>query len=136
MRDEIRSAHTASAMAAIGGRGELNSSWWGRLGQILKHQYAFLSNFSRQIGGGLPLTARIGARAALYIESARATYHSVERLNMRLKGKMEELSVLGIADHCDGCLSEAAKGWRPINTLLPIGSRDCRARCRCHFEYR
>jgi len=55
---------------------------------------------------------------------------------MANRGYVEERSVLGIADHCDGCLAEAGKGWRPIGTLLPIGGRDCKARCRCHFEYR
>jgi hypothetical protein len=44
------------------------------------------------------------------------------------------LSVLGVADHCKGCLSEAAKGWQLLKDVKPIGSRDCGSRCACTLK--
>ncbi|MCW5941996.1 MAG: hypothetical protein KIS66_07175 [Fimbriimonadaceae bacterium] len=108
-----------------------------RLSAIPKEQYRYLRSFSADVALGIvPRTSAIRARARLYAESARRTHFETERRLMAGRGYVEERSVLGIADHCDGCLEEAGKGWRPIGTLSPIGGRDCKARCRCHFVYR
>ena len=40
------------------------------------------------------------------------------------------------ADHCQECWDEAAKGWSPLGTLIPIGERTCLTKCQCKFEYR
>jgi hypothetical protein len=26
--------------------------------------------------------------------------------------------------------------WQPLGSMIPIGSRDCLSRCKCHVEYR
>lgn len=48
----------------------------------------------------------------------------------------EEHLVLGDAEHCEQCLADNARGFVPIGTLGPIGSRECRTNCACRFVYR
>jgi hypothetical protein len=48
----------------------------------------------------------------------------------------EERRVLGVADHCPGCLEQAGLGWQPIGTLDEIGTEECGNNCRCEYEYR
>lgn len=137
MRGLVKEAHAVAYATAKGGWSRMTQADYGRLGSIVKEQYRYLRSFSADVAlGTVPRTSAIRARARLYAESARRTHFETERRLMAGRGYVEERSVLGIADHCDGCLEEAGKGWRPIGVLLPIGGRDCKARCRCHFEYR
>lgn len=137
MRRQIRDAHATAHAMARGGWKRMTPSDWGRVGAAVREQYKYLSAFAAGIEtGAVPRTKALAARARLYAEAARRSHFETERWLMANRGYVEERSVLGIADHCDGCLAEAGKGWRPIGTLLPIGGRDCKARCRCWFEYR
>lgn len=137
MRGLVKEAHAVACATARGGWSRMTQADYGRLGSIVKEQYRYLRSFSADVALGIvPRTNAIRARARLYAESGRRTHFETERRLMAGRGYVEERSVLGIADHCDGCLEEAGKRWRPIGTLLPIGGRDCKARCRCHFEYR
>ena len=38
-------------------------------------------------------------------------------------------------EHCSECPRDAAMGWVPLGTLRPIGERECRQLCLCHFQY-
>ena len=49
---EIRHLHLANAAAAVGGWDELTSADFGRVGQLLKVQYAYLQRFALQIQTG------------------------------------------------------------------------------------
>lgn len=137
VRAEIRDAHLAMASASVGGWKRMGSFEFGHVGAKLREQYRYLSAFARGIAdGSVRLSLGLMARAALYIQAARGTHAALEQSKMALRGRFEYRSMLGVAEHCDGCLAEAAKEWRPLGTLLPIGARDCRANCRCWFEYR
>lgn len=137
MRRQIRDAHATAYAMARGGWARMTPSDWGRVGAAVREQYRFLSAFAEGIrSGAVPLKRALVPRARMYAEAARRTHFETERVLMAARGYVEERSVLDIADHCDGCLTEAGKGWRPIGTLLPIGARDCLSRCRCRFEYR
>jgi hypothetical protein len=72
----------------------------------------------------------------LYAEAGRGTYYVFTTKEMRAAGKTEEENQLHPAEHCQSCLDEAARGWVPIGTLIPIGQRDCLGRCRCTISYR
>lgn len=136
MRALIKGAHLYSGALAKGGWAQMTQADYGRIGQIVRKQYSYLEAFTRQIEKGLPLDGRFLRRVTMYVQAGRQTFHAVQRTLMRARGMTEERNRLGIAEHCDGCLQETARGWVPIGDLAPIGTRDCLAHCKCDVEYR
>jgi hypothetical protein len=137
MASEIKLAHVASAAAAKGGWAQMSQADWGRAGQMIRRQYQYLQGFANEIESGKqPLNGRALVRAKLYAQAARGTYEQIRRHEMEVLGNNEERRVLGAAEHCQGCIGQAAKGWQPIGTLDPIGAEECVTNCQCHFEYR
>lgn len=136
MRRLIKNGHLAAAAAARGGWGRLSPADYGRVGQAVRGQYEYLRNFAREIEAGLPLDGRFASRSTLYAEAARNHYHAHERAQAATRGFDEERNVLHVAEHCDGCLEQDARGWVAIGELVPVGQRTCMARCKCSIEYR
>lgn len=144
MSQAVKNTHLFSAMAAKGGRAQMSQADYGRVGAEVRKQYAYLERLSRQLKGangfpGLPRDGRFKQRVGLYTEAGRTTYHAVEREEMRRRGKTEERNQLHPADHCTGprsCVEQTDRQWVAIGTLLPVGRRLCRARCRCTMAYR
>jgi len=138
MREMIRVEHINSASAASGGYGQLTQSDFGRIGNIVKEQYKYLDNFAKEIADGTqPLDGRFLYRSQMYNEAAIGTYDRFQTADMAIAGYDEESNVLEqSAKHCNGCLTEDARGWVPIGQLVPIGSRTCLTRCRCTKLYR
>lgn len=138
MRDLMRNVHTAAGASAKGGWAQMTPSDWGFIGSELKREYQFLQNFAEQVSNeDIPLDGRFVTRAGLYGESARTTYHEVEKRDMFNSGFTEERSILDpAANHCSECLDMADRGWVPVNTLIPIGARICLGKCKCTMIYR
>lgn len=136
MRDSIKTVHTYSAAAAQGGWARVTQADYGRIGALLKQEYLYLERFTFQIATGTQSLDTVASRAAEYVQAGRATYHQVERASMKKAGYRQEKNVLRPADHCGGCIAERDRGWVPIGTLIPIGSRTCRRNCRCSLKYR
>lgn len=137
MAREIKNAHLYSAAAAKGGWQNMTPADYGRAGQRIRAQYAFLNAFAAQVASGEQARdGRMVARAELYGQAGRNTYHLTERGEMEVRGMTEESSILHPADSCDECIAEAEAGWQPIGTLTPVGERVCLGRCRCTFDYR
>lgn len=136
MRVELKSIHIYSGMMAKGGRAQLSQSDFGRIGRELRDQYGFLREFADAVANGSqPVDGRLTARARLYAQSGRVTFHLVERTDMIRRGWDSEENVLAAAEHCEGCLAETARGRVPIGTLVPIGQRPCRTNDRCRIRY-
>lgn len=133
----LKHLHTAMGLAACGGIKNISASDLGALAQHIKGQYTFLSEMAMQIRNGTqPLNGTLISRTALYTQAARCTYSAmVERQSLNV-GYTQARNILGIADHCTGCLDATAAGWQPIGTLTPIGERDCLSHCKCSFQYR
>lgn len=136
MRGSVKRMHMASVATAKGGWAQMAPADNGRAGRYIRDQYAYLERFRRQVDAGLPLDGRFLQRADLYAEAARGTYHRAETAEQERRGMTEERNLLHPADHCSECVGESARGWVPIGTLVPIGQRICRARCRCTKRYR
>lgn len=136
MRAELKHVHIYSAMLAKGGRSQLTQADYGRIGRELRDQYQFLRAFADDVASGKQaVDGRLIARARLYAQSGRATFHAVERAEMEKRGWDMEENVLAAAEHCGGCLAETARGRVPIGTLVPIGSRPCLSNDRCRIRY-
>jgi len=138
MRYLISDGHLTSYALAKGGWDQLTNEDFRLLGEILTREYRYLDRFAAEVAeGSFALDGRLRVRAGLYEEQFYSTYAFAEARVQEFRGATEERSVLDPgADHCGTCIAEAAKGWIPIGTGLPIGGRECLSRCRCHKEYR
>lgn len=136
MRQVVKDTHLLNMVASRGGWDQMTQADFGRVGQIVRTQYNYLGGFAAEIGAGIqPLDGRVTVRAQMYADMGRATYETDQRVQQRALGASEERSILHPADHCDDCIAEAAKGWQPIGTLIPIGERQCLSNCACTFMY-
>lgn len=137
MMEQIKNAHINAACSARGGWAQMTQSDWGFVGRQIRTQYDFLRNFVRDIqSGAQPLNGRLLIRAQMYGEAARGTFEDMRRrIEKLIYGMEEEMRVLGVADHCQDCLTHANK-WAPIGTLPRIGNSQCRTRCHCRFRFR
>lgn len=136
MREMIKSVHLYDAALAKGGFAQMSPADYGRVGQIVRGEYGWLERFARDLASGKQrLDGTFAQRALQYAEAGRDTYHQTERAVMKAAGFTREWNILHPADHCAGCLGETALGKVPIGSLIPIGRRDCRRRCRCSLGF-
>lgn len=137
MAQQIKLIHCASASAAAGGWAQMTPADWGRVGQQLRQQYAYLQRFALQIeSGAQALNGSLITRALMYGEAGRGTYEDFRRAEAQRRGMTHERRRLGAAEHCEDCVRYAGWGWRPIGTLPRIGQSRCRTNCKCAFEFR
>ena len=131
----LKDAHLWGAAIARGGR--LSQADYGRLGQLLKSRYSYLSRFAADIQSGKqPLDGRFLSRASAYLLHARQARHDAERHEMfEVQGFRFEENRLSTAENCAGCLEATALGPVPIGTLPEIGTRDCLYNCKCEVVY-
>jgi hypothetical protein len=104
-----------------------------------RRQVGYLERFRGQLATAQQLLSGAAARAELYAHALWSVGQAVGRERAGRDGYGQEISRLGLSDHCGGCLHEAHRGWVPINDpvpLVPPGSRTCLSRCRCWLEYR
>ena len=98
----------------------------------------FTNDLREKAKRGEPMSPKDIRRAGMYADSARSTAEQSLRsfISEEFGDLSEESRELGVAEHCDGCVEEAAKGWQPIGTLKPIGSLECGNHCHCKFVFR
>jgi hypothetical protein len=123
---------------AMGGFGGLTQDEWTIIALDLRRQDDYLFGFARAIDStpGQWFNERIVPRARMYVEASRRTYEDAIRREKRRNGFDQERRMLGVAEHCDSCLTYAEMNWQPIGTLPPIGDSECRSSCHCMFVYR
>lgn len=133
----IKLTHVTSALAVYGGKQHMTPSTWGRVGQIIRVQYQYVTKMSQDIlDGRQRLNGRLDVRAMQYANAARATYENLRRIQQPEYGRVFERNVLHAKESCVGCVSATGRGWEPIGSLPPIGARECRGNCRCTMQYR
>ena len=136
LRDEIKSAHLMAEGLARGGWAQLTAADFGRVGQRVRVQYAFLADFTSQLADNrIRLDGAFLSRAKMYAASARSAFYASQGDALESAGYTRERSLLHPAEHCDVCVSEAERGWVPIGQLIPIGQRTCLGNDRCTVEY-
>lgn len=133
----IKVSHVAAGVVAQGGKLQMTQAHYGFLGRAIRDQYAYLRDLANGIAdGSVQLDGRLISRAGMYGQHARVMYEDVRRRDALSRGLDEERSVLHASESCASCRAQAAIGWVPTGTLVPIGSRTCLARCRCTVERR
>lgn len=132
---DLTARATAGTLALLGTARLLPSDRLSLATSVGRHA-GFLRRFRRQLGtGSAPLDGRAVARAGLYADATWSTAMGVETDALQRRGYTEAMRVLGAADHCPGCLSEAGL-WMPIWQVTPIGFFECGSRCHCRISYR
>ena len=137
VREAIKGAHIQAAIVGYGGKDQMGASEYGRIGQRLRSEYAYLQGFALDL-----LEQRISfpmalARIGLYAQSVRGSYWQGTELRKQEQGFSLMRRILDPqAQHCEDCLGFAARGIVPIGSVPLPGQRcACRARCRCRVEY-
>lgn len=136
MMREIKTIHTLSATIARGGWAQMTPADWGRVGQLVRGEYGYLRTFAAQIASGeQPLTGEVVRRAASYANAGVKTMEIERKQVMVEAGALWAKNILGVADHCAGCLAETRRGWVPVGLLVPVGQRDCLSNDKCTIVY-
>lgn len=137
MGEEIANLHTAMWTAGWGGFKRLPDNL-GPLSERILYQLQKLNGFAEDIDQHRKNAATDGViegRADLYAKAGDGTYEDGRGRAHEEAGYAFERNLLGIAEHCEGCMRETGRGWVPIGELVPIGQRDCLANCKCHLIY-
>jgi hypothetical protein len=137
IREAIKAAHIQAAIIGHGGRGNMGSAEYGRVGQRLRSEYAYLQNFASDLLGRRISVPMALARIGLYAESVRGSYWLGTELRQQGQGYSLMRRILDDqAQHCADCLAFAARGTVPIGSVPLPGQRcECGARCRCTVRY-
>lgn len=137
MAGEIKTLHVAMATAAKGGRAQMAPADWGRVGQRIRQEYAYLDGFARGVADGRqPMDGRLVSRARLYADAGRPAYGEAVRQLWADKGEVEERWLRRASESCPGCVEQSGRGWVVEGALPRLGTQQCRSRCKCSIESR
>lgn len=133
MQGEIKSLHVAMSALGAGGWSKATQATWGRAGNTLRKEYAFLVGFADDLKNGRLSEDEARARAELYADNAYGRFWNEYSRTQESGGMKEEhLIVVGDERTCPICTAAAGRGWVQIGTLMVPQH----LRCRCEKEYR
>ena len=137
VREAIKAAHLQAAIIGHGGRDGMDSAEYGRIGQRLRSEYAFLQGFARDLLDQRISTPLSLARIGLYAQSVRGSFWEGASIRKEQQGFSLMRRILDpMAQHCSDCRGYASRGIVPIGSVPLPGQRcACRARCRCSVKY-
>ena len=126
---ELKDAHLAQAMFAVGGRANMSDANWGRVGGTLADEYRYLANFANEIAAGTVSEAQALARIRQYGNATQASYWREYKL-------VSEVIYWNLhpAEHCGDCLTLAGGSPHKANELNQVpgdGNTQCRGNCKC-----
>jgi hypothetical protein len=130
----ITSIHVLTGALALGSIASAvrNTDVQGRIDSELRYADGFAQDIRDKKG----TADQHSSRAKSYMIAATITYGILEQLSRGLMSKFTEARrIRRASESCPGCVDYAYR-WMPINELPPIGSLQCRSRCRCFIEYR
>ena len=137
VREAIKAAHIQATVLGHGGKAGMGSAEYGRIGQRLRAEYAYLQNFASDILAGRVSAAMALARVQLYAESVRSSYWEGASIRQGKQGYSLMRRILDPqAQHCDDCLRYARAGLVAMGSLPMPGQRcECRSNCKCQVQY-
>ena len=137
VREALKLVHVQAAIIGNGGREAMGAADWGRIGQRLRVEYAYLQNFANDLLGARVSSAMALARIGLYAQSVRGSFWEGTTIRSEKQGYTLMRRILDSqAEHCQDCLDYAARGMVSIGSLPLPGQRcACRANCRCSVKY-
>ena len=133
---ELKDAHLAQAMFGAGGRRNMTSVEFGRVGGTLRSEYGFLDGFAQDIANGNQSRAQSLARIRQYGRASQQSYWQEHRQSISNRNNLVSW-VLGIAEHCPDCSALAdSSPHNPLELSIVPGSGGtrCRGNCNCTLE--
>lgn len=132
----LKPAHINAYMVGIGGKAQMNSAEYGKLGAVLKEEYKYLRQFGRDILDKKLSRAQIEARINLYAESLYRSYEKGRESGHIANGFKWERRIRNASESCQDCIDYAQRGWVELGELPVPGDRcQCKRNCRCTKEY-
>lgn len=138
---ELKDAHLAQAIYAVGGKLNMTQANYGRVGGVLRDEYRYLTNFAQQIANGQISQAEAISRIRQYGNATQQSYW-----REFVEASTGELDwVLGVADHCHpsagkyGCVELAMGSPYTVDTIPTYpgaGETTCHGNCNCTVERR
>lgn len=137
VREALKLVHVQAAIIGNGGRETMGAADWGRIGQRLRVEYAYLQGFARDLLDGRVSYPMAAARIGLYAQSVRGSFWEGASIRQEKQGYSLMRRILDSqAKHCQDCLDYAARGMVSIGSLPLPGQRcACRSNCRCSVKY-
>lgn len=136
MRREIKRTHLNAIALERGGWANMRPQDYGRAGQIIREQYAYLRNFVAEIASGKQrLDGTLAARMRLYVRAGRESFYRSKHANFRVE-ITHVGSVRHARDSCSECIMLDGKWFRIGDRAYKLpGQRICRKNCRCSERY-
>lgn len=137
---EIKALHLANLAAAKGGFHALTPADFGRAGQAIRGEYAYLRAFAEKAANDPAYLASDGfvSRAASYGDSGLATFEATRKAEEEAVGMIYAVNILDDgAHHCtrkgatESCPQQTDKGAALSSEIVSVGRRSCGPRCRC-----
>lgn len=143
---EFKAVAIAVLALAVGGASQITQENLADAGRMLRFHFGRLERFAGQIERGVVTAEAAGRRAGIYPNAiVTDVYHDFHRQSAIAAGMLWEQNVLDPdADHCQpnpkfpdiaNCPELSDRGWQPIGTMPPIGTRLCKFNCRCHWSF-
>jgi hypothetical protein len=137
MQEEIKRTQLTGEALLRGGWAQLSPEDYARVADRVREQYEYLDGFMRDLRDGTIRTdGQFMNRARMYAAAARVGYHAGQQEQVLSVGYTEELNVLHPAEHCIECVECRNRGWVPIGTNPPVGTRKCLGNDVCTMRYR
>jgi hypothetical protein len=128
---ELKDAHLAQAMFAVGGKRNMTQANYGRVGGTLADEYRYLAKFASEIAAGTVSEAQALARVNMYGNGTQQSYWREYKL--ATKGQL--WWTLGTTErHCGKCPELAAASPHNPNELNQVpgdGQTPCLSNCDC-----
>ena len=136
MRREIKRTHLNAIALERGGWSNLRPADFGRVGQIIREQYAYLRRFAQQIADGTQkLDGRAEVRAQLYTSAGRSSWYASHDANMSAT-VTHHGSIRTKRDSCWQCIDLDGRVFKIGDpAFVEPGRRICNHRCGCYKRY-
>lgn len=131
---ELKDAHLAQSMYAVGGKHNMTQANFGRVGGTLADEYRYLSQFADDIAAGRISEAQALARIRQYGKATQQSYWREYAQSRR--GKKVNWTVHP-GESCSDCLEMEANNPHDVERLTKYpgsGHTQCRGNCNCTLE--
>lgn len=137
VREALKLAHVQAAIIGNGGKGNMQASDWGKIGQRLRAEYRYLEGFARDLLAGSISTPLALSRIGLYAAALRGTYWQGAELRQQRQGYSLMRRILDSqAAHCEDCITYSQRGIVPVGSVPLPGQRcACMSNCKCRVQY-
>lgn len=132
----IKNTHLNAIALERGGYANMTPADYGRAGQIIRQQYAYMKNFALDIASGKQrIDGTLSRRLRLYAQAGRNSFYRSHAGH--LPGKVtHQRSIRTKRDSCWQCIELDRKVFAINDSSFPLpGRRVCNHNCGCHLEY-